>query len=175
MAVARLACVVAIVLSSAGCSEKDSGASHAAAAYVDADSLPHVVDSTDRNLVLRARAFDRADKLDSARILYEEAARNLRPIRDWLYLRAAGVTTDASDRQKYFRDLKTEVAKSRREPTEAIALERSGKIRRCHSRLQSGGPPTRCASSGGFAAFRWFDTSCCTCRTSKLSRTRHGT
>jgi soluble lytic murein transglycosylase len=87
------------------------------------------VDSTDRNLVLRARAFDRADKLDSARILYEEAAKNLRPIRDWLYLRAAGVTTDESDRRKYLREIKTEVAKSRMAPTEAIALERSGKIK----------------------------------------------
>ncbi|HUQ19217.1 MAG TPA: transglycosylase SLT domain-containing protein [Gemmatimonadaceae bacterium] len=127
MAVAALLCVAAVIISSAGCSDGDTQA-HPAVAYVGTDSIPHVVDSVDRDRVLRARAFDRADKLDSARILYEEAAKNLRPIQDWLYLRAAGVTTDASDRQKYFRDLKTEVAKNRREPTEAIALERSGKI-----------------------------------------------
>jgi soluble lytic murein transglycosylase len=76
---------------------------------------------------MRARTFDRADNLDSARILYEDAAKRLDPIADWLYLRAAGVTRDDSDRQKYYRKLDTEVAKSRRAPTEAIALERSGK------------------------------------------------
>ena len=129
MAVAALLCFAAVLLSSAGCSDNETAAARHAVAYVDADSLPHVVDSTDRNLVLRARAFDRADKLDSARILYEEAAKNLRPIKDWLYLRAAGVTTDESDRRKYLREIKTEVAKSRMAPTEAIALERSGKIK----------------------------------------------
>jgi soluble lytic murein transglycosylase len=75
---------------------------------------------------MRARAFDRADSLDSARILYEDAAKRLDPVSDWLFLRAAGVTRDESDRQKYYRKLDTEVAKSRRAPTEAIALERSG-------------------------------------------------
>jgi soluble lytic murein transglycosylase len=61
-------------------------------------------------------------------MLYESAAEKVEPISDWLYLRAAGVTRDASDRQKYFRKLETEVAKSRRGPTEAIALERAGDV-----------------------------------------------
>ena len=61
-------------------------------------------------------------------MLYESAAEKIEPISDWLYLRAAGVTRDASDRQKYFRKLETEVAKSRRAPTEAIALERAGDL-----------------------------------------------
>jgi soluble lytic murein transglycosylase len=86
------------------------------------------VEASDRELVLRARAFDRADKLDSARILYEQAAENLDEISDWLYLRAAGVSTDSSARAKLYRKLKTDVARSRRAPTEAIALERSGNI-----------------------------------------------
>ena len=72
--------------------------------------------------------MDRADNLDSARILYEQAAERLDPISDWLYLRAAGVTADPSAREKYYRKLKTDVARSRRAPTEAIALERSRNI-----------------------------------------------
>ena len=129
MAVAALLCVAAVLISSTGCSDKDaSGGSISARGALGADSLPHVVDAEDRDLILRARAFDRADKLDSARILYERAADRLDAISDWLYLRAAGVTTDQSARAKYYRKLKTEVARSRREPTEAIALERSHDI-----------------------------------------------
>jgi soluble lytic murein transglycosylase len=96
-----------------------------AIAYVGPDSVPHVVDADDRDLVLRARAMDRADKLDSARILYERSAERLDAISDWLYLRAAGVAADPSAREKYYRKLKTGIALSRRAPTEAIALERS--------------------------------------------------
>ena len=94
-------------------------------AYVGPDSIPHVVDKDDRDLVLRARAMDRADNVDSARILYERAAERIEPISDWLYLRAAGVTADPSAREKYYRKLDTDVARRRRAPTEAIALERS--------------------------------------------------
>ncbi len=129
MAVAALLCVAAVLISSTGCSDRDaSGGSISAHGTLGADSLPHIVDAEDRDLVLRARAFDRADKLDSARILYEKAADRLDAIGDWLYLRAAGVTTDQSARVKYYRKIKTDVARSRREPTEAIALERSHDI-----------------------------------------------
>ena len=99
-----------------------------AVAYVGPDSIPHIVNADDRDLVLRARAMDRADNLDSARILYERAAGRLDPISDWLYLRAAGVTADPSARESYYRKLDTDVARSRRAPTEAIALERSRNI-----------------------------------------------
>ena len=126
MAVAAFFCVAAVLLSSAGCNDQESSRrASSASSYAAADSVPHVVDAADRELVLRARAMDRANKLDSARILYERAADRLEAISDWLYLRAAGVTTDASARQKYYRKLETEVARSRRAPTEAIALERS--------------------------------------------------
>jgi len=130
LALAPLLCAAAVLLSSAGCSDEASSR-QANAGSVDGlqmDSIPHVVDPADRELVLRARALDRADKLDSARMLYESAAERLDPVSDWLYLRAAGVTTDASKRQEYYRKLETEVAKSRRAPTEAIALERAGDI-----------------------------------------------
>jgi soluble lytic murein transglycosylase len=130
LALAPILCVAALLLSSAGCDAKSSSArsSDASAAEAPPDSVPHVVQPAERELVLRARALDRADKLDSARMLYESAAEKLDPISDWLYLRAAGVTTDASDRRKYYRELDTEVAKTRQAPTEAIALERAGEI-----------------------------------------------
>jgi soluble lytic murein transglycosylase len=130
LALAPLLCAAALLLSSAGCGDKSSStrSNNASAAEATPDSVPHVVQPAERELVLRARALDRADKLDSARMLYESAAEKLEPIGDWLYLRAAGVTTDASDRQKFYRKLETEVAKSRRAPTEAIALERAGNI-----------------------------------------------
>ncbi len=129
MAVAPLVCVAAVLISSTGCSDRDaSRGSISAHGVLTADSVPHIVDTEDRDLILRARAFDRADKLDSARILYEKAADRLDAISDWLLLRAAGVTSDKSTREKYYRKVKTDVARSRREPTEAIALERSHDI-----------------------------------------------
>jgi soluble lytic murein transglycosylase len=81
-----------------------------------------------RETVLKARAFDRADNLDSARVLYEEAAKRAPLIRDWLLLRAAGVTRDKSVRDNYLGDIVLPVARDRRVPTEAIALERSGDV-----------------------------------------------
>ena len=128
MAVAAFLCAAVVLISSTGCSDQSSSHGARPVAYVGADSIPHVVAADDRDLVLRARAMDRADKLDSARILYEQAAERLDPISDWLYLRAAGVTADPSAREKYYRKLKTDVARSRRAPTEAIALERSRNI-----------------------------------------------
>lgn len=130
MALAPLLCAAALLLSSAGCEDKSSStrSNDASAAEAGPDSVPHAVQPAERELVLRARALDRADKLDSARMLYESAAEKLDPISDWLYLRAAGVTRDDSERQKYFRKLDTEVARSRRAPTEAIALERAGDV-----------------------------------------------
>jgi len=61
-------------------------------------------------------------------MLYESAAGKLDDISDWLYLRAAGVTRDASAREKYYGKLRTNVARGRRGPTEAFALERTGNI-----------------------------------------------
>ena len=84
------------------------------------------LDSTAKDLVLRARAYDRADNLDSARILYEEAAAEAPQIKDWLYLRAAGVARDKSQRDRLLNRIELPAAVARKAPTEAIALERSG-------------------------------------------------
>jgi soluble lytic murein transglycosylase len=116
----RLAPFVACLISA--CSQNEGKAEQSAAA----------VDSTSSNpvtqLVLRARAFDRADNLDSARILYAEAAKQAPDVRDWLLLRAAGVTRDKSQRDDYLDEVELAVAKDRRKMTEAIALERTGDV-----------------------------------------------
>src|SRR5215207_11780315 len=84
------------------------------------DSLaPSAGDSPEKQIVLRARAFDRADNLDSARIFYEEAARRAPLVKDWLLLRAAGVTRDRADRDRMLARVEIPVAQERRRPTEA--------------------------------------------------------
>jgi soluble lytic murein transglycosylase len=130
LAIAAFLCAAAVLLSSTGCTDQKSSrrANLTATGDIVPDSVPHIVAADDRELVLRARAFDRANQLDSARVLYESAAERLDAISDWLYLRAAGVASDASLRQKYYRKLDTEVARSRRAPTEALALERTGDV-----------------------------------------------
>ena len=114
---------VAAFLLSAGCSEGQEAPGASAK-----DSTRRMIDSPAKQTVLRARAFDRADNLDSARALYEAAAKQEPLIKDWLLLRAAGVTTDKSARDKYLGNIETAVAQERRRPTEAIALERAGDV-----------------------------------------------
>jgi soluble lytic murein transglycosylase-like protein len=119
--VIRLAPVAAFIISA--CSNGEGSVPQASAR----DSTAHASDSVTQ-LVLRARAFDRADNLDSARILYAEAAKQAREVKDWLLLRAAGVTKDKSRRDEYLADIDLPVAKDRRKATEAIALERAGDV-----------------------------------------------
>jgi soluble lytic murein transglycosylase len=78
------------------------------------------------SLVFAARAFDRANSLDSARSAYETAAALLPTISDWLWLRAAGVTADTGTRARDYASVHTEVARSRIPWTEALARERTG-------------------------------------------------
>jgi soluble lytic murein transglycosylase len=111
----------------AACGKSDGADVPASAALRDSLSLSPS-DSPEKQLVLRARAFDRADNLDSARILYELAARRAPAVRDWLLLRAAGVTRDKSDRDKLLSRIELLVAQERKKQTEAIALERSGDV-----------------------------------------------
>jgi hypothetical protein len=49
-------------------------------------------------LVLLARALERLDQRDSARVAYERAAAALPAVADWLRLRAVGLTTDTAAR-----------------------------------------------------------------------------
>jgi soluble lytic murein transglycosylase len=74
--------------------------------------------------VLLARALDRQALGDSAAASYRRAAAHLPEISDWLELRAAGATADASRRQRDYARLSTPVARARVGPSEAQALER---------------------------------------------------
>jgi len=74
--------------------------------------------------VLVARALDRRALGDSAAHVYLLAARRLPSIADWLELRAAGATSDASERQRNYGRVGTAVARARIAPTEAQARER---------------------------------------------------
>ena len=74
--------------------------------------------------VLMARALDRRALGDSAADFYLRAARRLPSVADWLELRAAGATADASRRQRNYGRVGTSAARARIAPTEAQARER---------------------------------------------------
>ncbi|MEP6549750.1 MAG: transglycosylase SLT domain-containing protein [Gemmatimonadales bacterium] len=116
--------LIALVLSSTACQNPDPRGKEAAAVLAG-DTTQHVLPTDARALVLRARELDRADSLDAARAAYEGAAKKLPQLSDWLYLRAAGVTADSSDRAAYFAKLRTDVARDRISRTDAIARERT--------------------------------------------------
>jgi soluble lytic murein transglycosylase-like protein/Tfp pilus assembly protein PilF len=119
--------LIALVLSSSAC--QDPQTTHKESAVLAAtDTTHHVISDDDRNLVLRARELDRADSLEQARAAYEDAAKKLPQISDWLYLRAAGVTADSAARAAYFAKLRTPVARDRVRWTDAIARERTHDI-----------------------------------------------
>jgi soluble lytic murein transglycosylase len=89
------------------------------------DTTAHILAPDSRSVVLRARELDRADSLEQARAAYEEAAKKLPQISDWLYLRAAGVTADSAARAAYFAKVRAPAARERIPWTDAIARERS--------------------------------------------------
>jgi len=121
--------VVVAVLSAQGCANGDQTLSASGTSTPGADTTRAQTGfGAARDMVLRARAFDRADQLDSARVLYAEAARRAPVVSDWLYLRAAGVSTERSTRDDYLDEIETPVARDRRGVTAALALERSGDI-----------------------------------------------
>ena len=79
-------------------------------------------------LVLLARAHDRLDQLDSARAHYLAAAALLPEAREWLALRAAGVTADSAARQALYAGVRSPAAAVRIAYTEAAARERAGDL-----------------------------------------------
>ena len=75
--------------------------------------------------VLLARALDRQALGDSAAAMYLRAARRLPSVADWLELRAAGATADASRRQRNYAPRRPMRWRARAiAPTEAQARER---------------------------------------------------
>jgi soluble lytic murein transglycosylase len=101
----------------------------AAAAYADS-ALRRASDAPARatRLVLLARALDRLNQRDSARATYERASSQLRDIKDWLTLRAAGVTDDSAARARLFATIRNASARERIEWTDALARERAGDL-----------------------------------------------
>ncbi len=119
--------LLAVILSTSAC-ESEKSAQRDTVGVLTGDTTKHVLPLDDRQLITRARELDRADSRDSARVAYEEAAKRLPRIGDWLYLRAAGVTPDSSARQAYYAQVRTAVARDRVRWTEAQARERTGDI-----------------------------------------------
>ncbi|HXG71958.1 MAG TPA: tetratricopeptide repeat protein, partial [Gemmatimonadaceae bacterium] len=117
--------LLALLISATACQDSTPSAKPSAPGRSVAQGT---VAADDRDLVIRARALDRAEKRDSARLVYVAAAEALPVIADWLYLRAAGVTPDSSTRAEYYEKVRTPVARDRVRWTEALARERSGDI-----------------------------------------------
>ncbi len=107
-----------------------------------ADSIKITLEQPARELVTRARTYDRANKLDSARIGYLEAAERVPEIADWLYLRAAGVTPDSAARNELYDKITTDVARARIRMSEALARERTGDMIGAISAYDRAGAPT---------------------------------
>ncbi|HEX2692563.1 MAG TPA: transglycosylase SLT domain-containing protein [Gemmatimonadaceae bacterium] len=119
--------IIALILSSSACQDAQRTRSDSAAVLAG-DTTRHVLSAEDRNLVLHARELDRADSLEQARAAYEDAAKRIPQVADWLYLRAAGVTADSAARAAYFAKVRSDVARDRIKWTDAIARERTHDI-----------------------------------------------
>src|SRR6185503_790585 len=116
----------------------ERGMDTVAAAYADS-AVRQARDARARTTrtVLLARALDRLNQRDSARAAYERAANELRDARDWLALRAAGVTDDSAARARLFANVVRPQARERIAWTEALARERSGDLAGAASRYAS--------------------------------------
>lgn len=79
-------------------------------------------------LVLLARALERLDQRDSARVAYQEAAAALPAAADWLRLRAATLSPDTAARAAAYASLTTPAARARAPWIEAQARERTGDL-----------------------------------------------
>ncbi|HJQ19304.1 MAG TPA: transglycosylase SLT domain-containing protein [Gemmatimonadaceae bacterium] len=86
--------------------------------------VPTTVSSRAMRLVLLARALDRLNVRDSAATLYAQAAQILPGARDWLLLRAAGLTDAKKDREQMYAQVRGVAARGRVPYTEAQTLER---------------------------------------------------
>ncbi len=100
----------------------------AAAARIQAERAVALAAPADRGerLLSLARALDRLDQLDSAAIVYQAAAAALPSLKDWLLLRAAGVTTDSAGRSAILAALELPAPRSRVGWTDALARSRAG-------------------------------------------------
>ena len=79
-------------------------------------------------LVLLARALDRLDQRDSARVAYARAAELLPWVDDWLHLRAAGVSADSATRWSHLSRVSLPAARDRVERVDATTREKTGDL-----------------------------------------------
>lgn len=100
----------------------------AAAALIQSERAVALAGPGDRGerLLTQARALDRLDQLDSAAAVYRAAAAELPTLKDWLLLRAAGVTTDSAGRSVLLGSLTGPAPRGRIRWTEALARSRAG-------------------------------------------------
>jgi TolA-binding protein len=106
-----------------------------------ADSLTRKGEEQGRALVFVARAQERLGARDSARAAYTKAAAGLKPVHDWLMLRAAALTRDSGGRAKLYDRLRTPVARDRAPYAEAQLLERNGRPRSAIALYEKAGAP----------------------------------
>ena len=79
--------------------------------------------------VFLARAYERLGQRDSAIVAYNAAAVVLKPVSDWLTLRATSLTRDSAVRAERYEGIRTPVARQRAIYSEAQILERNGRAR----------------------------------------------
>ncbi|MGI8617931.1 MAG: hypothetical protein ACR2L6_02435, partial [Gemmatimonadaceae bacterium] len=127
---AQILRTIIFALCTTGCERQQALATSApeSPAALHADSIKVTLEQPARELVTRARNFDRANQLDSARLAYLQAAEQVPEIADWLYLRAAGVTPDSGAREELYDKVKTDVARDRIPMSGALARAGTGDI-----------------------------------------------
>ena len=91
--------------------------------------------------VFLARAYERLGRRDSAIAAYSAAAVVLKPVSDWLTLRATSLTRDSAVRADRYEDLRTPIARAHSMYSEAQILERSGRARSAVALYEKAGAP----------------------------------
>lgn len=86
--------------------------------------MPRERDERARRLVLLARSHEQMKEWDSATVHYHAAADLAPSIRDWLLLRAAGVSRDSATRARDYARIALTPARARIGPTEALIWQR---------------------------------------------------
>ncbi|PKQ14509.1 MAG: hypothetical protein CVT68_11525, partial [Actinobacteria bacterium HGW-Actinobacteria-8] len=103
--------------------ERTLALEHARSA-VEPTLMPREGEERARRLVLLARTHEQMEEWDSAARHYHAAAELVPQLRDWLLLRAAGVTRDSATRARDYSRIALVPARQRIGPTEALIWQR---------------------------------------------------
>lgn len=126
----------------------DEAMTHARAAVVPT-LMPREGAEQGRRDVLLARIHERQGSWAAAEASYRAAAAGLPALRDWLLLRAAGVSPDSARRSADYAALSIEPARARIGPTEALAWNRAGEKGRAAREYAAAG------AAGSALRMRW--------------------